>query len=316
VYIDAPTDIRFYVKAPFSKYGAAANYYISPSYVGDTPPAGYSMTITAAGLIQITLPSIASFTSAVINFALNAPAVGTNFPLSVDAASITSGTVAAARLPSFAPTQTKYTSGSGTYTAPAGVKWLKVRMVGGGGGGGGGATGATGGAGGAGGTTTFGSSFLTCTGGNGGVAGSGGQSTGTTGGTATINAGAFGFSFSGGTGSLGAANSTSTAFPLGGSGGNSFFASAGSGGFNAGAGTSAAVNSGSGGGGGACSNASGSQGGAGGGAGAFLDVTISSPGASYSYAVGSSGTAGTAGTNGQAGGGGGAGLIVIDEYYY
>jgi hypothetical protein len=89
VFIDAPTDIRFYVKAPFSKYGAAANYYISPSYVGDTPPTGYSMTITAAGLIQITLPSIASFTSAVINFALNAPAVGTNFPLNLDSANLT-----------------------------------------------------------------------------------------------------------------------------------------------------------------------------------------------------------------------------------
>jgi hypothetical protein len=99
VYIDAPTDIRFYVKAPFSKYGAAANYYISPSYVGDTPPAGYSMTITAAGLIQITLPSIASFTSAVINFALNAPAVGTNFPLSVDGTQITGGLIPAANLP-------------------------------------------------------------------------------------------------------------------------------------------------------------------------------------------------------------------------
>ena len=89
VYIDAPTDVRFYVKAPFSKYGAAANYYISPSYVGDTPTVGYSMTITAAGLIQITLPSIASFTSAVINFALNAPAVGTNFPLNLDSANLT-----------------------------------------------------------------------------------------------------------------------------------------------------------------------------------------------------------------------------------
>jgi hypothetical protein len=99
VFIDAPTDVRFYVKAPFSKYGAAANYYISPSYVGDTPPAGFSMTITAAGLIQITLPSIASFTSAVINFALNAPAVGTNFPLSVDGTQITGGLIPAANLP-------------------------------------------------------------------------------------------------------------------------------------------------------------------------------------------------------------------------
>jgi hypothetical protein len=99
VYIDAPTDIRFYVKAPFSKYGAAANYYISPSYVGDTPPAGFTMTVTAAGLIQITMPTVSGYASAVINFALNAPAVGTNFPLSVDAASITSGTITAARLP-------------------------------------------------------------------------------------------------------------------------------------------------------------------------------------------------------------------------
>jgi hypothetical protein len=46
------------------------------------------MTITAAGMIQITLPSIASFTSAVINFALNAPAVGTNFPLNIDSANL------------------------------------------------------------------------------------------------------------------------------------------------------------------------------------------------------------------------------------
>ena len=88
VYIDAPTDIRFYVKAPFSKYGAAANYYISPSYVGDTPPAGYSMTVTAAGKIQITLPNVSGYASAVINFALNAPAVGTNFPLNLDSANL------------------------------------------------------------------------------------------------------------------------------------------------------------------------------------------------------------------------------------
>ena len=110
VYIDAPTDVRFYVKAPFSKYGAAANYYISPSYVGDTPTVGYSMTITAAGLIQITLPSIASFTSAVINFALNAPAVGTNFPLNLDSANLTNSGITG--LTGTAAT-TAVTSGSG-----------------------------------------------------------------------------------------------------------------------------------------------------------------------------------------------------------
>lgn len=88
VYIDATTDVRFYVKAPFSKYGAAANYYISPSYVGDTPPAGFAMTVTAGGDIQVTLPSVTGYASAVINFALNAPAVGTNFPLSLNLAQL------------------------------------------------------------------------------------------------------------------------------------------------------------------------------------------------------------------------------------
>lgn len=39
------------------------------------------------------------------------------------------------------PTQTKLTSGSGTYTIPTGVKYLRVRMVGGGVGQGGGAGG-------------------------------------------------------------------------------------------------------------------------------------------------------------------------------
>lgn len=41
-----------------------------------------------------------------------------------------------------APTVTTYTSGSGTYTTPAGVKYIVVELVGGGGGGGGGSSGA------------------------------------------------------------------------------------------------------------------------------------------------------------------------------
>ena len=90
---------RFYVQAPFAKYGGSADYYISPSYVGDTPPAGFTMTVTAGGLIQVTMPNVAGYASAVINFALNAPAVGTNFPLSVDGTSITGGLIPAANLP-------------------------------------------------------------------------------------------------------------------------------------------------------------------------------------------------------------------------
>jgi hypothetical protein len=46
------------------------------------------MTITSAGLIQVTLPNWTGYASAAINFALNAPAVGTNFPLSVSASSV------------------------------------------------------------------------------------------------------------------------------------------------------------------------------------------------------------------------------------
>jgi hypothetical protein len=99
VYIDATTDYRFYVQAQFAKNGAGNNYNLSYQTTGDTPPAGFSLSVTAAGLIQYTMPSVAGFASAVINYALNAPAVGTNFPLSIDGSAVTSGTVAAARLP-------------------------------------------------------------------------------------------------------------------------------------------------------------------------------------------------------------------------
>jgi hypothetical protein len=84
VEIDGTTDLKFFVSAPFAKNGANSDYYISPSYVGDTPPVGFSLSITSGGLIQATLPSIAGYVSAKINFALNAPAVGATFPLAID----------------------------------------------------------------------------------------------------------------------------------------------------------------------------------------------------------------------------------------
>lgn len=84
VEIDGTTDSKFYVSAPFAKNGAATDYNISPSYIGDTPPVGFSITVTSGGLIQATLPSITGYVSAKINFALNAPAVGATFPLSID----------------------------------------------------------------------------------------------------------------------------------------------------------------------------------------------------------------------------------------
>jgi hypothetical protein len=76
------------------------------------------MTITSAGLIQVTMPNWTGYSSAAINFALNAPAVGTNFPLSVDGSAVVSGTVGA----SFLPLATATTQGvvptynTGTFT--------------------------------------------------------------------------------------------------------------------------------------------------------------------------------------------------------
>ena len=91
VHIDATTDLRFYVQAQFVK-GGNGNYNISYQTSGDTPPANFSLSITNAGLIQYTMPLVAGFSTASINYALNAPAVGTNFPLSLDATAIVSGT--------------------------------------------------------------------------------------------------------------------------------------------------------------------------------------------------------------------------------
>lgn len=92
VYIDATTDYRFYVSAQFAKNGAGSNYNLSYQTVGDTPPAGFSITITSGGVIQYTMPNVTGFSSAIFNYALNAPAVGTAFPLSVSGTSVVGGT--------------------------------------------------------------------------------------------------------------------------------------------------------------------------------------------------------------------------------
>lgn len=195
-------------------------------------------------------------------------------------------------------TQTILTTGSGTYTVPSGVTWLRVSMVGGGGGGAGSGTGLTAGAGGTGGNTTFGTTFLAANGAAGAV-----------GGSASIGAGATGIALSG---AAGQANANATNFP-GGTGGGSPFGGAGVS-AAAGAGFAAQSNTGSGGGGGGASSTTVNTG-AGGAAGGYVDAIISAPGASYSYAVGAGGTAGTAGTSGFAGAAGAAGLIVIEEHY-
>lgn len=93
VYLDATTDKKFYVSAPFAKNGAGTDWNISPSYVGDTPPTGFGITMTSAGLLQLTMnPLPTGFVSGYINYALNAPAVGATFPLAVSGTAVTGGT--------------------------------------------------------------------------------------------------------------------------------------------------------------------------------------------------------------------------------
>lgn len=209
-----------------------------------------------------------------------------------------------------APTIQKFTSGSGTYTTPAGVKYIRVKMVGGGGGGRGG--GSAGGVtdGGTGGTSTFGTTLLSAGGGSGGDNVSGGL-----GGAVSLGSGPIGVVIVGGQGSGPTQSATAGVNICGGSGASSPLGGAGGGslGTVSAPAKNAAANSGSGGAGGG-NNSNGNTGGAGG-AGGWVEALISPPLATYAYAVGAAGTAGAAGTSGDSGGAGGAGIIIVEEYY-
>jgi len=100
VELNATTDYKFYVQAQFVK-NAAGVWNLSYQTTGDTPPAGFSMDVndSTEDFIEVTLPAMAGFVDGKINFALNAPAVGTSLPLSVDASNLVSGTIDSARLP-------------------------------------------------------------------------------------------------------------------------------------------------------------------------------------------------------------------------
>jgi hypothetical protein len=212
-----------------------------------------------------------------------------------------------------APTTQIFLSSTGTYTTPAGVHHLRVRMVGGGGGGSGSGS-AAGSAVGSGGATTFGGTLVQAGGGGNGLWGSFGGS----GGTAAV-VGQTGIAVNGSSGQGGGTSSAAIAALVGGSGGSSAFGGAGGGGaFGAnGVGLSATANSGSGGGGAGITNPSGvlNYTGSGGGSGAYAEATIAVPNSSYAYVIGAGGSGGTAGTNGKAGGNGAAGQIIVEEFY-
>lgn len=208
------------------------------------------------------------------------------------------------------PTIQKFTTGSGTYNTPAGVRYLRVRMVAGGGGGGGGGSGASAGT--AGGDTTFGTSLLTAVGGGAG-AGSGGASG--AGGTVTMNSPAIGTALPGAVGTSSPTNAGgSTLYISGGTGASTPFGGGGAGQSNNAA-TPGASNTGAGGGGGGTSNAISTAGGCGGSAGGYIDALLTTVLTSYAYAVGAAGTLGSAGSNGYNGGTGGSGYIEVTEYY-
>lgn len=209
------------------------------------------------------------------------------------------------------PTSQIFTSGSGTYTTPANTKYIRIRMVGGGGGGGGAGVFATPGGAGSDGTN---STFGTITAGKGiGANASGAPGAG---GTVTLGMGS-GLAYDGSVGFTGALlaltqgnvpGGAGASSPLGG-GGN-----AGSGGNAIGSG-GATPNTGSGGGGASATTAALSYYGGGGGAGAYVDVIVTSPSSTYSYAVGAGGAGGSAGSGGNGGGAGAAGIIVVEEFY-
>jgi hypothetical protein len=98
VYISGTTSYRFQIKVQFAKNGAGSDYNASYQTVGDTPPAGFTVGYTSPN-ITMSIPNVGGFASAIFNYALNAPAVGATFDLSIDASKISTGTVAEARLP-------------------------------------------------------------------------------------------------------------------------------------------------------------------------------------------------------------------------
>ena len=207
------------------------------------------------------------------------------------------------------PTTQLLISGT-TYTpASAAVKWIRVRMVGGGAGGAGGGALTGDAVNGSPGTDTVFNGVHAAGGSGGGKFGGGGS--GGTGGTGTANlraqgnTGGFGVLQQAGSLNASATSNGSTpgGSPLGGSSGAGSNATAntgcgGSGGYviDAGAGVTSGINGGS------------------GGTGEYVELVLPYA-ASYAYSIGAGGAGGAAGANGHTGFTGGSGVIYVEEFY-
>ena len=93
------SSLRFYIEAQVSQNGAEDDYNISYQTSGDTPPVGFDMAVSSAGMVSVVLPDVSGFSSAKINYSLNAAAIGVDLPLSIDASNIQTGTFDSARIP-------------------------------------------------------------------------------------------------------------------------------------------------------------------------------------------------------------------------
>ncbi|CAB5221440.1 hypothetical protein UFOVP244_165 [uncultured Caudovirales phage] len=84
ISLTGTSSAKFYFEVAFAKNSTGTDYNVSPSYMGDTPPAGFSIQYTSPN-ISCTVPS---GYIAVVNYSLNAPAVGTNYPITLDVTSV------------------------------------------------------------------------------------------------------------------------------------------------------------------------------------------------------------------------------------
>ena len=204
------------------------------------------------------------------------------------------------------PQTTVYTSGSGTYTPPAGAVAVDIQMCGAGGGGGGG--GWNSGSGSSGGATTFGTSLLTANGGpasNVATSSSWPSPATASGGSPNLPGalGAYSVQNSAGGGTIVAGTGAPSPLFGGGAPGGTYTS-------NAAPANSASFGAG---GGGGAMTANATSSGSGGNSGACLLATLTAPlSGSYSYAVGAGGSGGPgSGSSGSANGSsGGSGIIV------